>query len=146
MSIDALPDLNVLPAEALRTMLVTTHEQLRSTTDKLAVAQEQLQSREQEIEHLQLLLAKLHRMQFGRKSEKLARQIEQLELRVEDLQQAQAGEPRAHSVESPAREPFRPLPRRNRLVVHCRSTCQEKPRRICRNIPLVQTAVGSCAS
>jgi transposase len=29
-------------------------------------------------------------MQFGRKSEKLERQIEQLELRLEDLQQAQA--------------------------------------------------------
>ena len=39
-----------------------------------------------EIEHLQLLLAKLHRMQFGRKSEKLARQIEQLELRLEELE------------------------------------------------------------
>jgi len=33
-----------------------------------------------------LLLAKLHRMQFGRKSEKLQRQIEQLELRLEELE------------------------------------------------------------
>ena len=48
--------------------------------------QEQLQSREREIEHLKLLLAKLHRMQFGRKSEKLERQIEQLELRLEELE------------------------------------------------------------
>ena len=31
-------------------------------------------------------MSKLHRMQFGRKSEKLARQIEQLELRLEELQ------------------------------------------------------------
>jgi transposase len=51
-----------------------------------------LQSRESEIEHLkllliQLLLIQLRRMQFGRKSEKLERQIEQLELRLEDLQQ-----------------------------------------------------------
>jgi len=38
------------------------------------------------IEHLKLLLAKLHRMQFGRKSEKLERQIEQLELRLEELE------------------------------------------------------------
>ena len=43
-------------------------------------------SRDREIEHLQLLLAKLHRMQFGRKSEKLERQIEQLELRLEELE------------------------------------------------------------
>jgi transposase len=46
-----------------------------------------LQSRESEIEHLKLLLIQLRRMQFGRKSEKLERQIEQLELRLEDLQQ-----------------------------------------------------------
>jgi len=39
-----------------------------------------------EIEQLKLLIAKLKRMQFGRKSEKLDRQIEQLELRLEDLQ------------------------------------------------------------
>jgi transposase len=93
MSVAALPDVNVLPAEALRALLVTkheqlvsTHEQLLSTADKLTAAQEQLQSREREIEHLKLLLAKLHRMQFGRKSEKLQRQIEQLELRLEELE------------------------------------------------------------
>jgi transposase len=93
MLVAALPDLKVLPAEALRALLVTkheqlvsTHEQLLFTADKLTAAQEQLQSREQEIEHLKLLLAKLHRMQFGRKSEKLQRQIEQLELRLEELE------------------------------------------------------------
>ena len=37
-------------------------------------------------------------MQFGRKSEKLERQIEQLELRLEDLQQAQAAEQTTHSM------------------------------------------------
>jgi hypothetical protein len=69
MAVTALPDLRVLPAEALRALILAQHEQLLS--------------REREIEHLQLLLSKLHCMQFGRKSEKLARQIEQLELRVE---------------------------------------------------------------
>ena len=72
MSVTALPDLNVLPAEALRALVLAQHEQLLS--------------REREIEHLKLLLVKLHRMQFGRKSEKLARQIEQLELRLEELE------------------------------------------------------------
>lgn len=72
MAVSALPDLNVLSADALRALLLTTHEQLLS--------------REREIEHLTLLLAKLHRMQFGRKSEKLERQIEQLELRLEELE------------------------------------------------------------
>ena len=79
MSVAALPDLKVLPADALRALILAQHTQL-------IVKDEQLQSREREIEHLQLLLAKLHRMQFGRKSEKLARQIEQLELRLEELE------------------------------------------------------------
>src|SRR5271169_20324 len=79
MSVLALPDLNALPADALRALILAQHTQLIST-------HEQLQSREREIEHLKLLLAKLHRMQFGRKSEKLNRQIEQLELRLEELE------------------------------------------------------------
>jgi transposase len=93
MSVVALPDLKVLPAEALRALILAQHEQLVSTENKLlstesklTTTQGQLQSREREIEHLQLLLAKLHRMQFGRKSEKLTRQIEQLELRLEELE------------------------------------------------------------
>lgn len=39
-----------------------------------------------EIEHLKLLIAKLRRQQYGHKSEKLDRQIEQLELKLEELQ------------------------------------------------------------
>src|SRR6266705_2436120 len=69
MSVAALPDLKVLPADALRALILAQHTQLIV-----------------KVEHLQLLLAKLHRMQFGRKSEKLARQIEQLELRLEELE------------------------------------------------------------
>ncbi|GAC1438296.1 MAG: IS66-like element ISEc8 family transposase [Terriglobales bacterium] len=93
MSVASLPDLKVLPADALRALILAQHEQLVSTEGKLlstastlTATQEQLQSREREIEHLKLLLAKLHRMQFGRKSEKLTRQIEQLELRLEELE------------------------------------------------------------
>src|SRR6266568_7882629 len=86
MAVTALPDLNVLPAEELRALILTQHAQLVSSEDKLTTTQAQLLSREREIEHLKLLLAKLHRMQFGRKSEKLAGQIEQLELRLEELE------------------------------------------------------------
>ena len=39
-----------------------------------------------EVEHLKLMIAKLRRLQFGRHSEKLDREIEQLELRLEELQ------------------------------------------------------------
>jgi transposase len=72
MSATMLPDLNLLPAEALKALVLAQHEQLLS--------------RENEIAHLKLLIAKLQRMQFGRKSEKLTQQIEQLELRLEELQ------------------------------------------------------------
>lgn len=86
MSITVLPDLNGLPAEALRALVLAQHEQIVSTEDRLTATQEKLLSREREIEHLKLLLVKLHRMQFGRKSEKLQQQIEQLELRLEELE------------------------------------------------------------
>ena len=55
MPVTALPDLNVLPAEALRTLILAQHQELVSKD-------EQLLSREREIEHLKLLLVKLHRM------------------------------------------------------------------------------------
>src|SRR5215470_6785075 len=83
MPVSALPDLNKLPAEELRALILTQHQELVSK-------EEQLLSREREIEHLKLLLAKLHRMQFGRKSEKLQWQIEQLELRLEELESSRS--------------------------------------------------------
>jgi len=81
-----LPDLNLLDAAALRALLLTTHKELTSTHEQLLAKDEQLLSRDHEIEHLKLLIAKLQRMQFGRKSEKITRQIEQLELKLEDLE------------------------------------------------------------
>ena len=72
MATATLPDLNTLTLDALKALIVAQHERLLT--------------REREVEHLQLLIARLQRMQFGRKSEKLAQQIEQLELRLEELQ------------------------------------------------------------
>lgn len=71
-----LPDLSTLDAAALRALIVEQHAKLLS--------------RETEIEHLKLLILKLRRMQFGRKSEKLDTQITQLELRLEDLESGQS--------------------------------------------------------
>ena len=78
---------------------------------------EQLLNRDAEIEHLKLLIAKLRRVQFGRSSEKLDRQIEQLELRLEELQSTQAENatgqvtPKQSACEPPANAPARrPLP------------------------------------
>jgi len=97
-----LPDLDSLDAEALKTLVLAQHAQLVS--------------RDTEIQHLQLLIAKLRRLQFGRKSERLDRQIAQLELRLEDLETNQAEqnlqEPELQQPEAVAsRRPIRkPLP------------------------------------
>jgi transposase len=76
--------------------------------------QEQLLSRDTEIEHLKLLIAKLRRAQFGRSSEKLDRQIEQLELRLEALEMDEAenvaARPEAVGKKESAGSARRPLP------------------------------------
>jgi transposase len=109
-----LPDLNTLDQETLKELLRITHEQLLS--------------RQNEIEHLKLLLAKLQRMQFGRKSEKLERQIEQLALRLEDLEAKPAGSasPEESQV-TPAASSIlitTATPRRRRLPEHLPRTTQ----------------------
>ena len=93
-----LPDLSKLDRAALQALLLAEHQERVAT-------HQQLLRREIEIEHLKLLLSQLRRMQFGPKSEKLERQIEQLELRLEDLQQAQATEQAVHCAESPSTKP-----------------------------------------
>jgi len=78
-----LPDLDALNPNELKALIFSQHEQLLSKD-------EQLVSRDNEIEHLKLLIARLRRIQFGRKSEKREREIEQLELRLEELEATQA--------------------------------------------------------
>ena len=118
MAVTALPDLNVLPAEALRALILAQYEQLLS--------------RELEIEHLQLLLVKLHRMQFGRKSEKLQRQIEQLELRLEELESNRSEEEPNAAEPTPVSDPSTPItarPTRRALPDHLpRQTRRHAPK------------------
>ena len=71
MDAATLPDLDQLVPEALKSLILFSQR-------------EQLASRDVEIEHLKLLIAKLRRQQFGRSSEKREHQIEQLELRLEE--------------------------------------------------------------
>lgn len=106
-----LPDLNTLDADALKTLVLSQHEQLGVQRDELTATKERLLSRENEIEHLKLLIAKLQRMQFGRKSEKIERQIEQLELKLEELEanRAESSEQRSTTADErpPASRPSR---------------------------------------
>src|SRR6266513_4215315 len=93
----ALPDLDTLNHEALKALIIAQHaqilskdEQLLSKDEQLLRKEAQLASRDEEIERLKLLIAKLRRMQFGRKSEKLDWQIEQLELKLDELEASRA--------------------------------------------------------
>jgi len=124
-----LPDLNTLDADALRAMIVAQHEQLQAHI-------EQLLSRDHEIQHLKLLIAKLQRMQFGRRSEKVERQIEQLELKLEELEASRAEcapaveQPTAAStpavVSKPARRPLpEHLPRQIETHTPAEQSCPQ---------------------
>jgi transposase len=57
---------------------------------ELKAAELSVQPRTLEIEKLKFQIAKLRRMQFGRSSERITRQIEQLELRLEELETGEA--------------------------------------------------------
>src|SRR6266498_1148828 len=86
LEIALLPDLDTLDPEALKALIVEKHA--------LVIGQHaELTSHKTEIENLKLLISKLRRMQFGRSSEKLNEQIEQLELRLDDLEEARAAQP-----------------------------------------------------
>lgn len=75
-------------------------------------SREALRSRDLQIEHLKLLLAKLRRMQFGRSSEALGERIEQLELSIEELEATDAqAAPASALPRTPKSKPARrPLP------------------------------------
>jgi predicted RecB family endonuclease len=100
--------LDLLDAAGLKALILSQHEQLVSHRS--------------EIEHLKLLIAKLRRMQFGRKSEKLERQIGQLELKLEELETARV----SPAGESEAKSSAQAFNLANQHVSRCRSTYPEK--------------------
>ena len=108
----ALPDLDSLDLEAMKALVIAQHERYSKT----------LSSRTSEIDRLTLLVKKLQHMLFGRKSEKVLRQIEQLELQIEDLvaesavEEAQAVAPQERP--APAKPFRRPLPEHLPREVH----------------------------
>jgi transposase len=104
----------------------------RETLEALILAQqEKLLSQGGEIEHLKLVIAKLRRMMFGTKSEKVTHEIEQLELKLEELETRRAERSEATATSTPARnKPTRsPLPEHLPREVHTylpqEDACQE---------------------
>lgn len=117
-----LPD----DVETLRRMVLEQAQALAAATADLQQARSGLVSQALEIETLKAQLARLRRLQFGRSSERLERQIAQLELRLEDLEDglgrseqavSAAAEPRPADKAKPVRRPLPDhLPREE--VVH----------------------------
>jgi transposase len=91
----ALVDLDSLDKETLKALLI---RERRSSV--------------QQIEHLKLVIEKYRRMLFGTKSEKLAGELEQLELQLEELETSEAAEQAAEEnipqTQAAARSPRRP--------------------------------------
>jgi transposase len=109
MNAAPLPALDQLDSKALKSLILKLHDQVFSHQKQLTTQQEeilsqreQLASRDVEIEHLKLLIAKLRRQQLGRSSEKREYQIEQLELRLEELEARRTKETVAVKESAPA--------------------------------------------
>jgi transposase len=118
-----LPDLDALDSERLKALVIEKHA--------LVIEKEvELASQHDEIQRLKLFIAKLQRMQFGPSSEKLARHIDQLELRLEDLETNKAAQRTAAAQPSvaaqPARKPLSPdLPRETETLQPKETACPD---------------------
>jgi len=109
----ALADLTRLDRTALEALIVAQQSEL-------SAQQEKLRSRDGEIEHLKLVIAKLRRMMFGTKSEKITREIEQLEMKLEELETCQSERAATTSTvaDTRSRPTRRPLPEHLPREVH----------------------------
>lgn len=118
-----MPDAAILPDDiaALKALLTARDEALAASDAALAESQnivaeltQALSSRQLQIEALELQILVLRRRQFGRKSEKVDGQIEQLELKLEELQTDEAQSIAVDTDEAPSKRRVRaarkPLP------------------------------------
>lgn len=126
----------------LRDQLLAEKDALIARRDaEIAARDEKLSSRDQQIEHLKLLLEKMRRDAYGAKSEKLDRNVDQLELKLEELQSDQAADEVIEQLASdtpiknkPARKPL-PDHLRREVITHtpsqeCCPDCGGKLRKL----------------
>jgi transposase len=117
----ATADLSTLDRGVLEALIAAQQQEMLAKDEALAAQQEKLLSRDSEIEHLKLVIAKLRRMIFGTKSEKVTREIEQLELKLEELETGQAERVTAATTSSTSEKTKpkrRPLPEHLPREVH----------------------------
>jgi transposase len=106
-------DMSLATAE-LPTDPAELHAFALACQSELKVAELSVQYKALEIEKLKLQIAKLRRMQFGRSSERISRQIEQLELRLEELETGEAESAAKTEAEVDTAEPVAPIRERNK--------------------------------
>lgn len=121
MDLGALPNLDRLDKEALKTLVLahwtemaSLEAELESQRQILSEQGRELLSRSEQIEHLKLMIEKLRRAMFGKKSEKIVVELEQLELHLEELESTQAEMETAIENASPATEVKPRSPRKPR--------------------------------
>ncbi len=102
-------DMSLATAE-LPTDLVSLRAFALACQGELKAAELAVQYNALEIEKLKFQIAKLRRMQFGRSSERINRQIAQLELRLEELESGMADAAARAEAEVEGADPARAIP------------------------------------
>src|SRR5271166_4807714 len=123
----SLPDLDGLDPEALKALVFAKHSESLEQ-------HKQLTSNTHEIEHLKLVIEKYRRMIFGRKSEKLTAQLEQLEFRLEELETAQAAD-EARQAATEAATPSAAQPAKRRSRPSRKPLPEDLPREVVTHLP-----------
>ena len=108
-------DPSFLNQGVLEALIAAQEKEMLAKDEAFAAQQEKLHNRDNEIEHLKLVIAKLRRMIFGTKSEKVTREIEQLELKLEELETGRAERVTAAAT---ANTPAKTKPKRRPLPEH----------------------------
>lgn len=119
----------------LRAALAAAEARASAAERELTQARAVVSASEEMIQHLRLQIARLRRDQYGHSAERQARLIEQLEMRLEDLEtdladdraKAEATAPKAvvaaFERRRPARKPFPDHLPRERVVIEAPSAC-----------------------
>jgi hypothetical protein len=135
----ALPDLEQLDREALKSLVVEQHmqhcEAYSTYQEALSAQHEELHSHRQQIEHLKLVIEKYRRMIFGRKSEKLTGELEQLEFRLEELETAQAAEEASQATAEASQPPAAPTASKRRSRPARKPLPEDLPREVVTHLP-----------
>jgi transposase len=131
-SVDALPN----DAESLKRLLLAREAELAVATAEAATLRAEAADHQALIGHLKLQIEKLRRAQFGQRSERTTRLLDQLELQLEDLEAsatedelaaeqaaARTTEVAAFARKRPSRKPFPEHLPRERVIVPGPTAC-----------------------